>query len=60
MLRYVNARTASLLAARAESQVLFNYLGRMPHAVPDPGHPRSNPTRWQPIPMPISVALTGW
>ncbi|MFC9552147.1 amino acid adenylation domain-containing protein [Rhodococcus sp. NPDC056960] len=31
MLRYVNARTAGLLAARSESQVLFNYLGRMPH-----------------------------
>ena len=34
MLRYVNARTAGLLAARSESQVLFNYLGRMPHARP--------------------------
>ncbi|MFD4267916.1 amino acid adenylation domain-containing protein [Rhodococcus sp. NPDC058481] len=32
MLRYTNARTAALLAARAESQVLFNYLGRMPSA----------------------------
>ncbi|WP_037178410.1 non-ribosomal peptide synthetase [Rhodococcus sp. UNC363MFTsu5.1] len=32
MLRYANARTAALLAARAESQVLFNYLGRMPSA----------------------------
>ncbi|MET4612838.1 amino acid adenylation domain-containing protein/non-ribosomal peptide synthase protein (TIGR01720 family) [Rhodococcus sp. PvR044] len=32
MLRYSNARTAALLAARAESQVLFNYLGRMPSA----------------------------
>ncbi|PBC54245.1 non-ribosomal peptide synthetase [Rhodococcus sp. ACPA1] len=39
MLRYVNARTAGLLAARAESQVLFNYLGRMPHAVPGPWTP---------------------
>ncbi|TQC50217.1 amino acid adenylation domain-containing protein [Rhodococcus sp. WS4] len=34
MLRYVNARTAGLLAARSESQVLFNYLGRVPHAQP--------------------------
>ncbi|WP_072687015.1 non-ribosomal peptide synthetase [Rhodococcus marinonascens] len=32
MLRYVNARTAGMLAARSESQVLFNYLGRLPHA----------------------------
>lgn len=28
MLRYVNARTASRLAGRSESQILFNYLGR--------------------------------
>lgn len=28
MLRYVNARTASTLAGRSESQILFNYLGR--------------------------------
>ncbi|MGW5145710.1 amino acid adenylation domain-containing protein [Rhodococcus koreensis] len=39
MLRYVNARTAGLLAARSESQVLFNYLGRMPHAAPGPWTP---------------------
>ncbi|MFC7447922.1 amino acid adenylation domain-containing protein [Rhodococcus daqingensis] len=32
MLRYANARTAALLAAGAESQILFNYLGRMPSA----------------------------
>ncbi|MEU2000866.1 amino acid adenylation domain-containing protein [Rhodococcus sp. NPDC019627] len=39
MLRYLNARTARLLGSRSESQVLFNYLGRMPHAVSGPWTP---------------------
>ncbi|AOW95020.1 non-ribosomal peptide synthetase [Rhodococcus sp. WMMA185] len=32
MLRYLNASTSRVLEARSESQVLFNYLGRLPQA----------------------------
>ncbi|MFC9789364.1 amino acid adenylation domain-containing protein [Rhodococcus sp. NPDC127528] len=32
LLRYSNARTAGVLAGREQSQILFNYLGRMPSA----------------------------
>ncbi|TQF75181.1 amino acid adenylation domain-containing protein [Rhodococcus spelaei] len=32
MLRYANARTAGPLGVREQSQILFNYLGRMPSA----------------------------
>ncbi|MFE3290101.1 amino acid adenylation domain-containing protein [Rhodococcus sp. NPDC059234] len=32
MLRYANARTAGVLGGREQSQILFNYLGRMPSA----------------------------
>jgi amino acid adenylation domain-containing protein/non-ribosomal peptide synthase protein (TIGR01720 family) len=41
MLRYGNARTAAVLAAGEPSQVLFNYLGRMPAA---------GDTAWMPAP----------
>ncbi|RVW06542.1 non-ribosomal peptide synthetase [Rhodococcus spongiicola] len=36
MLRYVNGRTAGLLRAGAQAQVLFNYLGRMPAGLVGP------------------------
>ncbi|MFZ2173573.1 MAG: amino acid adenylation domain-containing protein, partial [Rhodococcus sp. (in: high G+C Gram-positive bacteria)] len=39
MLRYINARTAGLLAVQPESQVLFNYLGRVPRGVSAPWTP---------------------
>ncbi|GGG28523.1 hypothetical protein GCM10007304_47980 [Rhodococcoides trifolii] len=39
MLRYGNARTAAVLAAGEPSQVLFNYLGRMPTSGDTPWFP---------------------
>ncbi|MGU3432657.1 amino acid adenylation domain-containing protein [Actinomycetes bacterium M1A6_2h] len=47
MLRYGNARTAAVLATGEPSQVLFNYLGRMPAAGDTPWFPAPESDRVQ-------------